>query len=276
MQKPAKASWGVLWLAALAAAGWGARLKRGVAYTREGQIGGLQVQPGQAAARIGGANGTALQPRLAVRPLSAREWATAAEALLAAPDLVAALDAGDLPPAAAGVLAEAGVALLPGGGDVDSDCGCTERQPCRHVAALCYLLAEHLERDPWLLPLLRGRSRAALMIALAEARARLVPDEPPASKEAPLPAPELPAPPAPAPPSPPPASVWEAGAGLAEFSVEIAAPPQPAPLLRQLGPPPFWTPPAAFAAQLEPAYAAVTAAVLRLVYGDDGADAPGR
>src|SRR5690348_9637179 len=150
MPKPAKASWGVLWLDALAAADWGSRLKRGAAYTREGQIGGLQVQPGQAAARVGG--GPAFQPRLAVRPLSAREWTTAAEALLAAPDLDAALDAGDWPPASAGVLAEAGVALLPGAGEVDSDCGCTERQPCRHVAALCYLLAEHLDRDPWLLP----------------------------------------------------------------------------------------------------------------------------
>src|SRR5689334_23759884 len=90
-------SWGGLWLDALAAAGWGARLKRGAAYTREGQIGGLQVQPGQAAARVGEA--AALQPRLAVRPLSAHEWATAAEALLAAPDLAAALDAGELPPA---------------------------------------------------------------------------------------------------------------------------------------------------------------------------------
>jgi uncharacterized Zn finger protein len=273
MQKPAKVSWGVLWLDALAAAGWGSRLKRGAAYTREGQIGGLQVQPGQAAARIGG-GGPGWQPRLAVRPLSAREWATAAEALLGAPDLAAALDAGELPPAAAGVLADAGVALLPGEGEVDSDCGCTERQPCRHVAALCYLLAEHLERDPWVLPLLRGRSRGALMDALAEARARLVPDEP----VSPMPAPELPTAPEPAPPPSPalPASFWEAGAGLADFYVEIAAPPQPAPLLRQLGPPPFWTPPAAFGAQLEPAYAAVTAAVLRLVHGDDTEDAPDR
>jgi len=271
MPKPAKASWGVLWLDGLAAAGWGARLKRGAAYTREGQIGGLQVQPGQAAARIAGAGGAPLQPRLAVRPLSAREWATAAEALLAAPDLAAALDAGEWPPAAAGVLAEASVAVLPGAGEVDSDCGCTERQPCRHVAALCYLFAEHLERDPWLLPLLRGRSRAALMDALAEARVRLVPDEP----VSPMPASELPAPPASAPtpqPPAPPASFWEAGAGPADFYVEIAAPPQPAPLLRQLGPPPFWTPPAAFAAQLEPAYAAVTAAVLRLVHGDGDVD----
>ena len=272
MPKPAKASWGVLWLDALAA-GWGARLKRGAAYTRERQIDGLQVQPGQVAARVGG--GPALQPRLAVRPLSAREWTTAAEALLGAPDLAAALDAGELPPAAAGMLAEVGVALLPGAGEVDSDCACAERQPCRHVAALCYLLAEHLERDPWLLPLLRGRSRAALMTALAEARARRVPDEPPA----PVPEPELPAPltPAPEPPPAPPApptSFWEAGSGLADFYVEIAAPPQPAPLLRQLGPPPFWTPPAAFAAQLEPAYAAVTAAVLRLVYSDDAEETP--
>ncbi|HUS14912.1 MAG TPA: hypothetical protein VM536_07810, partial [Chloroflexia bacterium] len=50
---------------------------------------------------------------------------------------------------------------------------------------------------------------------------------------------------------------------------EIAAPGHPAPILRQLGPPPFWTPPAAFAGHLEPVYAAVTAALLRLAHGEE-------
>ncbi|MDQ2808647.1 MAG: SWIM zinc finger family protein, partial [Chloroflexota bacterium] len=58
---------------------------------------------------------------------------------------------------------------------------------------------------------------------------------------------------------------WHPGSALATLSIPITAPPQPAPALRQLGPPPFWTPPTAFLPHLEPVYAAVTAAVLRLL-----------
>jgi hypothetical protein len=51
-------------------------------------------------------------------------------------------------------------------------------------------------------------------------------------------------------------------------AIHIAAPATPAPLLRQLGPPPFWTPPGAFAGHLEPVYRNVTARILRLALGD--------
>jgi len=67
---------------------------------------------------------------------------------------------------------------------------------------------------------------------------------------------------------------WELGPGWASLAIPSAAPPQPAPALRQLGPPPFWTPPAAFLPHLEPVYAAVTAAVLRFLAGEDGDGSP--
>ncbi len=65
---------------------------------------------------------------------------------------------------------------------------------------------------------------------------------------------------------------WQPGSSLATLSIPITAPPQPAPALRQLGPPPFWTSPTAFLPHLEPVYTAVTAAVLRLLAGEDGPD----
>ncbi|HMA33834.1 MAG TPA: hypothetical protein VKY74_05075, partial [Chloroflexia bacterium] len=202
----------------------------------------------------------------------------AAETLLTTPALASALAAGDWPPAVLPALTAAGLALLPGADDLAADCACGARPPCRHVAALCYLFAEALESDPWLLPLLRGRDRAALAQTLAAARARLVPEEstpPPPEEPAPLPAARQ----GPVPPDSPPRAgpegeqaaptFWDVGGALEGFYAEIAAPAQAAPLLRQLGPPPFWTPAAAFLGHLEPVYQAVTAAVLRLALGEE-------
>lgn len=259
--RPRAESWSDLWLAALGAA-WGARLKRGAALAREGLAVDLQVRAGGAEAQVREPGGPAYRPQLAVRPLAAREWAAGAAALLWAPEVAAALDAGELPPAVAPVLAGVEAPLLPAVADLAVDCPCPERAPCRHVAALVYLLAEALAVDPWLLLLLRGRARPAFYDLLATTRAALVPDLPPEA----------------GPPGP--GNFWELAAPLDDFHCALVAPTPPAPLLRQLGPPPFWAPPAAFAAILEPLYAAVSAAVLRLVQGEaddplDGANVQG-
>ena len=291
----AETTWSARWLDALAAAGWGARLKRGAAFTREGLAGGLRVRAGQTEAAVQDPAHGDYRPRLAVRPLGAGEWDAIFAALLADPAAWAALDAGAFPAGIEDTLAGAGLSLLPGPDDLAADCACGERAPCRHVAALCYLLAEALDADPWRLPALRGRDRAALLVALAAARAALVPeaaDTPesaaraPAAEAAAAPlahdgataaAEAEPGPVAPdatlaaAPPAPPP-DFWTPGPGLAAVHADLRAPPQPAPLLRQLGPPPFWTPAAAFAQHLDPVYQAVTDAVLRLALGEGEAD----
>src|SRR4051794_26184158 len=92
-------SWGEQWLAALAAPGWGARWKRGAAAVREDQVADLHVRPGQIEAGVPDPDGMRWHPRLAVRPLSAPEWAVLAAAIWHDPALAAAVDAGDWPPA---------------------------------------------------------------------------------------------------------------------------------------------------------------------------------
>jgi hypothetical protein len=69
-------------------------------------------------------------------------------------------------------LAAVDVALLPGAGDVRFDCSCPDwSDPCRHSAAVCYLLATELDRDPFVLFLLRGMHRAELMERVRSRRA---------------------------------------------------------------------------------------------------------
>jgi uncharacterized Zn finger protein len=282
--------WAALWLDSLGAA-WGTRLKRGAALERAGAVADLHVRSAGATATVADPTGPSRRVRLAVRPLTGAEWARAATVLVSDPALAAALDAGDLPAEAAPALAAAGVALLPVPADLAVDCLCGDRVPCRHVAALAYALAATVAADPWQLALLRGRARAALLADLAAARAALVPEAQSSvasrqssvetAADSPTQRSELrnvPAAPLRDENSNPqsairnPQSCWGLGPTLAEGAVPIAAPPQAAPALRQLGPPPFWTPPAAFAAHLEPVYESVTAAILALLTEDDPAD----
>jgi len=83
----------------------------------------------------------------------------------------------------------AGVALLPGIGDLEPECDCGVWDHCPHTAALSYQLARLLDQDPHLLLLMRGRDEGTLLeevqrrsAALAERAARAGGTAPPAGR----------------------------------------------------------------------------------------------
>ena len=63
---------------------------------------------------------------------------------------------------------EAGASLYPRvPKELQTHCDCPDwANPCKHVAAVCYIMAEALDRDPWLLFDLRGRTREEVLEAL--------------------------------------------------------------------------------------------------------------
>ncbi len=83
---------------------------------------------------------------------------------------LARLLAGEMPHEIEDAFATTGLSLFPAtADDLDSDCSCPDwENPCKHVAAVCYLLAEAFDRDPFLIFAWRGRPRERL---LAELRA---------------------------------------------------------------------------------------------------------
>jgi hypothetical protein len=64
-----------------------------------------------------------------------------------------------------------GLDLLPGAGEVQPRCSCPDfAEPCKHSAAVCYLVADELDRDPFLLFLLRGKGREELLSGIRQRR----------------------------------------------------------------------------------------------------------
>jgi uncharacterized Zn finger protein len=118
--------------------------------------------------------------RIGVPTLDKAQWAAVFDALAADASLTAAMLAGELPREVEDVVAAQGVTLFPAGrGDLAMDCTCPDPTvPCKHLAAVFYLLAERFDADPFAVLALRGRDRETVLDALRARRTR-APEPPP-------------------------------------------------------------------------------------------------
>ena len=108
------------------------------------------------------------------------ERAAFVEAVAAESGRLPALLAGDLPHALVEHAEEAGVELLPFGGELEASCTCSAWvDPCAHALATAYQVAWLVDADPFVLLALRGLSREDLLARLhdREERRPEVPDE---------------------------------------------------------------------------------------------------
>lgn len=147
------------------------RLPRGRTYARTGAVAELDLAPGEVRADVQGSRREPYQVRVRVRTWTPAEWDAVTEALASKIGHVAALFDGEIPPEVADDVHGAGLDLLPGPGELQPRCSCPDwADPCKHSAAVCYLVADVLDEDPFVLFLLRGREREALLAALGARR----------------------------------------------------------------------------------------------------------
>jgi uncharacterized Zn finger protein len=147
------------------------RLPRGRSYARGGTVGELTIAPGEVRAAVQGRRVRPYQVRVRVRVLEAEEWDRVLDAIAAQIGHAAALLDGELLPEVADDVRSAGTDLLPGPGELQPRCSCPDwADPCKHAAAVCYLVAGALDADPFSLLLLRGRRREEVLAALRARR----------------------------------------------------------------------------------------------------------
>ena len=165
--------WGRAWLEALEhrARLDPNRLSRGRSYARRGSVLELTVSPGAVEAAVQGSRVTPYQVTVRIRAFTTAEWDAVLDVVSAQIGRVAALLDGELPPEVVDDVHAAGLDLLPGAGEVLTNCSCPDfAVPCKHSAAVCYLVADALDDDPFALLLLRGRPRDELLSALRARR----------------------------------------------------------------------------------------------------------
>jgi len=257
--------WASKWLAALERLVDAGRLSRGRSYARSGQVLNIDITPGCIKSRVQGSRPKPYQVTIEIKPLSDKEWNRVADAMAEQAIFAAKLLAGEMPQDIEDAFASAKVNLFPvSRHDLETDCSCPDySNPCKHIAAVYYLLGEQFDSDPFLLFRLRGKSKDAIMALLRARRATV--DESKATTPA------------------TPADMIEAEASasleadldrfwtvdeLADFHVTIAAPPIDAVPIKRLGVPGFWRSKGDFMAMMSSAYQAITAASLEAAFGD--------
>lgn len=134
------------------------RAAGGKADARAGRVQWLDIAPGTARADVLDELGELRSARLDMAPLRGADRELLLGITRASPALPARMMAGEYPREIEAALAEHEVSLLPAAAsDVWHDCSCLDWPgPCRHVAALAYVLVEAVEEHPVHLLTLRG------------------------------------------------------------------------------------------------------------------------
>lgn len=170
--------WGQRWIGALEALGatYANRLPRGRTYARKGTVLDLTVAPGDVTAKVGGSRPRPYRVSLRIPVFTEQQWTAVTTALAGQVRHAAALLDGTMPEDVDEVLAGCGLSLFPHSGELTTRCSCPDiANPCKHVAAVHYVLAQTFDADPFLLPALRGRDRPALLAGLRAVRTGVAP-----------------------------------------------------------------------------------------------------
>jgi uncharacterized Zn finger protein len=246
--------WAQKWIDLLDSFGWSGRLQRGRSYARGGQVLDIRIHKGEVEARVQGSQRTPYKIHIGLDPLKDAEWEKAIASMGAEAGFAARLLAGEMPQNIEEAFAAANVSLLPESRTaLNASCSCPDpANPCKHIAAVHYILAEQFDVDPCIIFQLRGRSREQVLSALraqhGPARASQQRASQAAEEAEPLAA-HL-------------ADFWTLREPVDAMRFSVAAPPVEAALLKRLGQPPFWRGPHDFAETLTAVYAAVTSAAL--------------
>lgn len=178
--KVARTWWSDRFLTMVESLGVGGRLSRGKTYARAGQIVSLDVDAGGAVAQVQGSRPKPYKARIGVPAFGKAEWAQVLDALADDASHAAALLAGELPRGIEEVFDRAGLSLFPATArDLVMDCSCPDLAvPCKHLAAVFYVLAERFDADPFQILALRGRDRDILLDELRARRAAASPTTP--------------------------------------------------------------------------------------------------
>lgn len=239
--------WSRRWTEVLENFRLGARLGRGRSYAVSGQVNALSIQSGAVVASVQGAHREPYESSIRFRTVEGAAKDRIVRHLRQHPMLIARLLVSDLPFEVEALFREEGMPFFPQKqNDLISRCSCPDyANPCKHLAAVYFLLGEAITKNPLQLLELRGISRQDLLGSAGEMEAdpRGAADErmaeqpgvnrPPLTRESFYGAPQAP---------------------FTNFGQTVKSVTQ-APLIYRLGPLPFWRGQERFVDTLEHLYA---------------------
>lgn len=216
--------WAQRWIEVLEDFDIGARLSRGRTYARKGQVISININEGSIEAKVQGSRVRPYSVTIKVKTLTEEQWKMVIESLSEQAIYAAKLMSGEMPDDIEDIFYNAELSLFPEREtDLDTDCSCPDwSNPCKHIAAVYYLLGEEFDRDPFLIFKLRGMDKKKLLDNL---RGSIEVE----SEDTSLPDQQITA-----------STFWKSESDFSNFIYDARKPKMDATLIRRLGSIPFW------------------------------------
>ncbi|MBN1318276.1 MAG: SWIM zinc finger family protein [Anaerolineales bacterium] len=211
------------------------RLSRGKSYARKGQVISIEEKNRKITAQVQGSRKKPYKVRIELEPLSDESWDKVLDVLANQALYTARLLAGEMPADIEQAFTAAGASLFPTSGQqLDTNCSCPDwANPCKHIAAVYFLLGEAFDDDPFMLFRLRGRTQEQVLRGL---RARRAAEEAEPEPDATA-FPEIETGDVPLPLDP--AAFWNAGEALFGLETSLRPPEVQLAVLQRVGQPSF-------------------------------------
>jgi superfamily II DNA or RNA helicase len=150
--------WGRWFAEALSGFDESGRLSRGASYANTGKVASINFEGRSALAKVQGHSSPWYKVRIDFPPLGADAAKKLRSIIETEPFLLAKLESGELPEELLDRIKEKGIDLIPRSwSSMKRSCSCPDwGDPCKHMAAVYYLIAQEVDRDPRILFKLRG------------------------------------------------------------------------------------------------------------------------
>lgn len=151
-----KTWWGEQWLKALSAIDFTNRLPRGASYARNGAVKSIKIDKNKITARVQGTHQYTVS--IIVPKFSDKEINSLMDAITEYPAVLSALMNHELNPLILTLAQSVGVQLFPLSWKYfDMNCSCPDwAVPCKHIAAVIYLMSNEIDANPFLIFELHG------------------------------------------------------------------------------------------------------------------------
>ena len=179
--------WSKKWISYLKSLNMGARLTRGKTYARKGQIISLDIANGKVIAKVQGSYREPYTVQIKLKAILKSQWKKIIDLLASQAIYASKLLNGKMPQDIEKIFSKADVELFPSSkSDLKTECSCPDyANPCKHIAAVYYILAEKFDENPFLIFELRGKSKNDLIEMLREARTKTAIDISPPLNDSP-------------------------------------------------------------------------------------------
>jgi SNF2 family DNA or RNA helicase/uncharacterized Zn finger protein len=153
-----KTWWGEQWLLALNHIDFSNRLPRGRAYARNGSVRNIEIHGNRISSKVQGSRPKPYQVSVTIPEFTAGQKKILIDSVISNPLILSSLLNRELPGELDRLAKDNNIRIFPGAWkDLIMDCSCPDwAVPCKHLAAVIYMIASEIDRNPFLIFRLHG------------------------------------------------------------------------------------------------------------------------